>query len=93
MASTIHPQQQLRIFQKLKKIAEKMITKDDPKYRTSYLNKPKLQHTVLAFDCSEYMISVTVYINDVSTTVLIYITANYLFLFIKNNIINQRIFI
>jgi len=50
MASTIHPQQQLRIFQKLKKIAEKMITKDDPKYRTLYLNNPKLQHTVLAFD-------------------------------------------
>ena len=50
MASTIHPQQQLRIYQKLKKIAEKMITKDDPKYRTLYLNNPKLQHTVLAFD-------------------------------------------
>jgi len=50
MASTIHPQQQLRIFQKLKKIAEKMITKDDPKYRTLYLNNPRLQHTVLAFD-------------------------------------------
>ena len=27
-----------------------MITKDDPKYRTLYLNNPKLQHTVLAFD-------------------------------------------
>eukprot|EP01084_Bolivina_argentea_P170220 294954_1 len=50
MACTIHPDQQLRIFQKLKKIAEKMITKDDPKYRTLYLNNPKLQHTVLAFD-------------------------------------------
>eukprot|EP00484_Ammonia_sp_Unknown_P017962 CAMPEP_0197025478 /NCGR_PEP_ID=MMETSP1384-20130603/5802_1 /TAXON_ID=29189 /ORGANISM="Ammonia sp." /LENGTH=857 /DNA_ID=CAMNT_0042454011 /DNA_START=130 /DNA_END=2703 /DNA_ORIENTATION=+ len=50
MASTIHPEQQLRIFQKLKKIAEKMITKDDPKYRTLYLNNPKLQHTVLTFD-------------------------------------------
>mmetsp|Transcript_54511 Transcript_54511/g.90368 ORF Transcript_54511/g.90368 Transcript_54511/m.90368 type:complete len:920 (-) Transcript_54511:311-3070(-) len=50
MASTIHPQQQLRIFQKLKKIAEKMITKNDAKYRTLYLNNPKLQHTVLAFD-------------------------------------------
>merc|ERR1712176_1179054 len=28
----------------------KMITKDDLKYRTLYLNNPKLQRTVLAFD-------------------------------------------
>ena len=50
MATTIHPEQQLRIFQKLKKIAEKMITKDDPRYRQLYLNNPKLQGTVLTFD-------------------------------------------
>ena len=52
MASTIHPHQQWRIFQKLKNIAERLITKgaDDLKYRTLYINNPQLQHTVLAFD-------------------------------------------
>jgi len=36
MASTIQPQQQLRVFEKLKEIAEKMIAKDDAQCHTLY---------------------------------------------------------
>eukprot|EP01084_Bolivina_argentea_P141351 248395_1 len=50
MASAIHPDEQLLVFQKIKKIAEKIITKDDPKYRQLYLNNPKLQRLVLQYD-------------------------------------------
>lgn len=50
MASKIQPQHQLKSFQRLKKIAENLITKDDLKYRALHLNNPKLKHTVLEFD-------------------------------------------
>ena len=34
----------------MKKIATKLITRTDPKYRTLYLNNPKLQRKVLVFE-------------------------------------------
>lgn len=49
MASTIHPKNQLEIFQKLKRIAEKMV-KPEAKYRQLYLNNVKLRKNVLEYD-------------------------------------------
>ena len=49
MAKRIRPQQQLKMFEKLKKIAEKM-TRDDARYRQLLLDSKTLQTTVLRFD-------------------------------------------
>ncbi|ETO23762.1 hypothetical protein RFI_13419, partial [Reticulomyxa filosa] len=49
MAASIHPEQQLKVFTKLRKIAEKMLQKDD-KYRILYVNNPQLQKSLLVFD-------------------------------------------
>ena len=50
MASSIPPKNQLRAFEKLRKMAEKLTTKSKQKYKTLYLNDPKLKRTVLNFD-------------------------------------------
>lgn len=51
MASKIDPQQQLDLFNRLKKIALNMIVSLDPKYRTLYIFNRKIQ-TVLVYDDS-----------------------------------------
>ena len=50
MASSIPPKKRLRAFEKLRKMAEKLTTKSKQKYKTLYLNDPKLKRTVLNFD-------------------------------------------
>ncbi|ETO24878.1 hypothetical protein RFI_12280, partial [Reticulomyxa filosa] len=50
MAASIHPEEQLKVFSKLRKIAEKMLQQDDPKYRSLYLNNPQLQKSLLVYD-------------------------------------------